>query len=184
MDRDPGSFVVDHETGRKWTDAFDVDQEEVDDAMPQVAEFLAFHNERIKQQHNASSAKSSVPATPNHQQILSVRGDGNHLKGSDPEERSESRPISRHGSRGFGEPPPPPMSRADNQPEQAAVPATTSPANDVARDLHEQAAMEKITHEQSKMDRANFAQTSREPPPLLSPKIQPDESESEEEGAL
>lgn len=64
---DPTSYTEALAISRSWYDAFDVEKEEVDEAMPDIDDQIAYHNERLNsmvpapQQHASSNTGANTP---------------------------------------------------------------------------------------------------------------------------
>jgi len=72
---DPSTYTAKYNTSRAWYDAFDVDPEEVDEAMPDIDDHLAYHNENLSRQipSNSSKAHGSTPNVHQHTSLLGQR---------------------------------------------------------------------------------------------------------------
>lgn len=68
---DPASYTAQFNASRTWYDAFDVDPDEVSDAMPDVDDQMVFHNETLSAQQPLNTWKSHA-STPNVHQHTSM----------------------------------------------------------------------------------------------------------------
>lgn len=216
--KDPQSYLIGTPYAEhNWSEAFDVTLEEVEEAIPIIDEYLAYHQEKIAPPPSTAQSAATTPLITQHSSIgkEAINGtrqprfadspliqeskevsqpasedasifastlppENDEQKTVEQESRTDSfRPISRHGSKmgSFG--PPPPMSNPtaeDSSETSAAIskPIYTlqSPKSSVqSTDPHQEAAAEKVAHEQAKMENQEAAKDT------------PGDG-SEEEGAL
>lgn len=231
--KDPQSYLVGTSYAEHaWSEAFDVELEEVEEAIPNIDEYLAYHQEKIAPPLSTAQSTATTPLITQHsslgkpvlesangtkqprfadspsvqqpKEILlsqsedlstfasNISMDNDEHNTVEQESRTDSfRPISRHGSKTGSFGPPPPMSvpavEENNemsvkdakstytlrspkmsQPEEKNVPQSTDP--------HQEAAAEKVAHEQAKLERKEEEASK--------PTENIQEEGSEEEGAL
>ncbi|UZJ57077.1 hypothetical protein CBS101457_006397 [Exobasidium rhododendri] len=77
---DPATYTALLGSTRTWYDAFDVDFDEVNDALPDIEDQLSFHNEHItvpQQSHSALKTHNSTPNFHQHTSFLALQSNGN-----------------------------------------------------------------------------------------------------------
>ncbi|MCO5565389.1 hypothetical protein L7F22_019062 [Adiantum nelumboides] len=220
--KDPQSYLIGTPYAEhKWSEAFDVELEEVEEAMPIIDEYLAYHQEKIAPPPSTAQSAATTPLITQHSSMgkepmngtkqprfaespiiqeakedsvtfainLPPSSETEEQNPVEQESRTDSfRPISRHGSKtgSFGPPPPMSVPVTEGTSETPAVvpkptytlqsPKLNQPEQESAQsiDPHQEAAAEKVAHEQAKLERQE----------AIKPSEDTQGEGSEEEGAL
>jgi hypothetical protein len=175
LELDANSWLTDTRyADHNWTEAFDVDEDEVEEAMPSIEEHLAFHHERVAPASSAAQSSVSTPLPAQHvmavhlpsfssddraqnSSTIAVEGKapgtaanvGETNASVAPDELASgevpvSRPVSRHGSKTGGAGPPPPLS----------IPIEKEAERTQNVGDHQQDIAAKIKHEQGQQEMA------------------------------